>query len=124
MLNGGSAKTSSIDPDSTPGKASRQSPEMRRSAADPGRSDFISALLLVGRRWGGFTVAVVIDPELGELLVQGIAVDAEAGGGLDLDALAGLQHLLDQFALDLADDPAVEVAGARAGGADALAGQP
>ena len=31
---------------------------------------------------------VVVDAELGELLVEGVAVDAEAGGGLDLDPLA------------------------------------
>ena len=55
--------------------------------------------------------------------MQGVAVDAQPGGGLDLDAVAGLEDLLDQLALDLADDPVVQVVGARAGGADALADQ-
>ena len=67
--------------------------------------------------------AGLVDAVLGELLVQGVAVDAQAGGGLDLDAVAGLEDLLDQLALDLADDPVVQVVGGRAGGADALADQ-
>ena len=65
----------------------------------------------------------LVDAELGELLVQGVAVDAQPGGGLDLDAVAGLEDLLDQLALDPADDPVVQVVGRRAGGADALADQ-
>ena len=48
-----------------------------------------------------------IDPVLGELLVQRVAVDAQAGGRLDLDAVTSLKDLLDQLALDLADDPVV-----------------
>ena len=55
--------------------------------------------------------------------MQGVAVDAQPGGGLDLDAVAGLENLLDQLALDLADDPVVEVVGRGPGGADALADQ-
>ena len=43
--------------------------------------------------------------------MQGVAVDAQPGGGLDLDAIAGLEDLLDQLALDPADDPIVQVVG-------------
>ena len=64
-----------------------------------------------------------IDAVLGELLVQGVAIDAQACGGLDLDAVARLEDLLDQLALDLAHDAVVQVAGIRAGAADALANQ-
>src|SRR5512135_226499 len=96
-----------------------------------------SCLIIIVGRGAGLAVAragagtgalaavafVVVDPEFGELLVQGVPVDAEAGGGLDVDALAGLEHLLDQLALDLADDPVMQVVGGGAGGADALADQ-
>ena len=53
--------------------------------------------------------------------MQRVAVDTQAGGGLDLDAVAGLEHLLDQLALDLADDAVVQVVGVGPRGADALA---
>ena len=53
--------------------------------------------------------------------MQRVAVDAKAGGGLDLDAVAGLEHLLDQLALNLADDAVVKVVGAGPRAADALA---
>src|SRR5690242_9466781 len=95
-------------------------------------STLLDSTPIVGGREAGLAVAVAItvaagvtgiaaaglvlvDAELGELLVQGVAVDAQAGGGLDLDALAGLEDLLDQLALDLADDPVVQVVGAGAG---------
>ena len=38
--------------------------------------------------------------ELGELLVQGVAVDAQTSGGLDLHVFAGRHHLGDQLAFD------------------------
>ena len=53
--------------------------------------------------------------------MQRVAVDAKAGGGLDLDAVASLEHLLDQLALNLADDAVVKVVGAGPRAADALA---
>src|SRR3954447_19826159 len=89
-----------------------------------------SLVIARGGRLAGIAVAVplrsaggagLVDAVLGELLVQGVAVDAQAGGGLDLDAVAALEDLLDQLALDLADDPVVQVVGGRARGADALA---
>ncbi len=61
------------------------------------------AVLGAGRRSG------LVEAELGELLVQRVAVDAQAGGRLDLDAVARLEHLLDQLALDPADDPVIQV---------------
>src|SRR4051794_13527707 len=148
MLNGGSAKTRSIDASSTSRNRSRQSPGWRWSSASRrasciGRvpeltrlvsSRLVSSLFVSGREArlavavaigmaGGAADLVLVDAELGELLVQGVAVDAQAGGGLDLDALARQEDLLDQLALDLADDPVVQVVGAGAGGADALADQ-
>ena len=71
----------------------------------------------------GVPPSSLVEAELGELLVQGVAVDAQPGGGLDLDAVARLEDLLDQLALDPADDPVVQVVRRRAGGADALADQ-
>ena len=47
-----------------------------------------------------------------------VPVDPQPRGGFDLNALARLQDLLDQLALDLADDPIVEVVCAGAGGTD------
>ena len=38
-----------------------------------------------------------------QLLVQRVAVDAEAVGGFDLHALAEAEHMLDEFALEAAD---------------------
>ena len=55
--------------------------------------------------------------------MQGIPVDAQPGGGLDLDAVAGLEDLLDQLAFDAADDPVIQVVGRWPGGADADADQ-
>src|SRR5271166_3303904 len=68
------------------------------------------------RAGGGF-----VDAILGKLLVQRVAVDAKAGGGLDLDAVASLEHLLDQLALNLADNAVVKIVGAGPRAADALA---
>ena len=76
-----------------------------------------SVVVGLGREAVG--VAGVVDPVVSELLVQGVSVDPQAGGGLDLDSLAGDQNLLDQLALDEANDPVVEVVGLGAGGADA-----
>src|SRR5438552_5516457 len=45
---------------------------------------------------------------LAELLVQRVAVDAEARRRLDLHLIAHLQDLLDQLALDAADEFLVE----------------
>src|SRR5258705_3624047 len=107
MLKGGSAKTRSIDASSTSRNRSRQSPAWRWSSASR-RTSFMGGsgvlregasgvksrslrvrLLLVGRGTRltvAVTVAVaglvLVDAELGELLVQGVAVDAQAGGGL------------------------------------------
>ena len=44
-----------------------------------------------------------------ELLPQGVAVDAEAGGGLELYPATGGEHLRDQFPLHAADDAVEEV---------------
>src|SRR4051812_35470827 len=112
MLNGGSAKTRSIEPDSTCRKFSRQSPwtSWPEGEAGAGVSDIRSLLVALGRARlivavavtvavamaagaAALTALVAVDPVLGELLVQGVAVDAQAGGGLDLDPLARLQHL-------------------------------
>src|SRR3954451_16841042 len=97
----------------------------RRSSAETGPPDFArgmvgSLVIARGGRLAGIAVAVplrsaggagLVDAVLGELLVQGVAVDAQPGGGLDLDAVAGLEDLLDQLSLDLADDPVVQVIG-------------
>jgi len=53
--------------------------------------------------------------------VQRVAVDAKAGGGLDLDAVASLEHLLDQLTLNLADNAVVKIVGTGPRAADALA---
>ena len=45
----------------------------------------------------------------GEFLAERVAVDAQAGRGLELHAAAGGEHLADQFAFDAADDPFEEV---------------
>ena len=158
MLNGGSAKTRSIEPVVDPReqlqavslvqsielerrdvrrrgtirarRAARRRPRStgcrctRSCTGGPARRvrarrTAVAVAVAVGRR----PRVGLVDAVLGELLVQGVAVDAEAGGGLDLDAVAGLEDLLDQLALDLADDPVVQVVGVRAGGADALADQ-
>src|SRR5581483_4512244 len=54
-----------------------------------------------------------------ELLVQGIPVDAEAGGGLDEDVVAQGQDLFEQLFFHAADEPLVQVSGL---GGDGLQG--
>jgi hypothetical protein len=54
-----------------------------------------------------------------EFLVEGVAIDAEAAGGFDLDAFAFVEDLFDDFALDAVDDTAVDVVGFGAGVAQA-----
>src|SRR4051794_12511885 len=115
MLKGGSAKTRSIDPDATRGNSARQSPAYNRSNSNgPGEfgvEGMMGSLVIGGRVAGGrpggkvVDVAVamrpaarrrLVDAVLGQFLVQGVAVDPEPRGGLDLHAVAGLEHLLDQ----------------------------
>ena len=50
-----------------------------------------------------------VQPVVFDFLVQRVAVDAEAFGGLDLHAVALAEHLLDHLALDAVDDLAVQV---------------
>src|SRR5262245_23444618 len=59
----------------------------------------------------GFAVEAI----LFELLVERVAVDAEAAGGLDLHAGAFLEDLVDDFAFDRIDDACVDVVGLGAG---------
>src|SRR5579871_1556067 len=51
----------------------------------------------------------VLERKLAQLLVQGIAIDAEAGGGLNLDVVAQLHDLLDQLAFNSSDQAFVQV---------------
>src|SRR6266478_5244366 len=57
------------------------------------------------------------------LLVQRVAIDAEAGGGFYLHVVTLLQDLLDQFAFDAADELVVELAFVGRDGLDAGADQ-
>src|SRR5439155_15002577 len=89
--------------------------------------------------------SLLLQPELTDLLMQGIAINSEAVGGFDLDIIGKLQHLFNQLALDTDDqtivqfavltgerldagahealDHALQVDGARAGGAQTPAAQ-
>ena len=66
-------------------------------------------------------VAFAVEAVFLEFFVEGVAIDAEAGGGLDLNAVARGKDLLDQLALDLADDHLVQLVRAWTGGLNALA---
>src|SRR6266849_10745876 len=48
--------------------------------------------------------------EFAELFMQRIAVDAQASGGFDLQVIADLHYLLDQFSFHAADQPIVKPA--------------
>jgi hypothetical protein len=61
-----------------------------------------------------------INAILRELLVEGIAVNAKARSGLDLNTVTCLKDLLNQLSLDLADDPVVKIIGGSTSSTDAL----
>src|ERR1700688_2155025 len=57
-----------------------------------------------------------VEPVLFELLVQGVAVDSQLGRGLDLDVVAGGQHLSKKLALDAVHNFVVQIFAAGTGG--------
>src|SRR5262249_24739661 len=52
----------------------------------------------------------ILEAELLQLLVQGVAIDPQPRRGLDLDAIAGEEHLLNQLPFHETDDAIVKVA--------------
>ena len=55
--------------------------------------------------------------------MEGIAVDSQSRGSLDLDAVTALKDLLDQLAFNLSDDAVVQIVGDGTGRGDTLSNE-